>query len=277
VSRFSCSARIVFVFVLALLWLRRGAADVEPSEPIAPTQTLLDESGASIRDVAGDRQRATIDVDREQRGATAIQPTAIPRETIDVLVLDGISWQPIVGAEVRWANSRELGLPADPEEFGVRYDHARIERRVEPVLPPERGRRTTTDEHGIARIGTRVFPRRVSALLADRFGSVDVGDRITSPIRVYLTQQRAIAIQVVDGTGAPVVGVPVSLREAPVIDKSSELWLAATDDRGIAHAELALPRKPGSERWTVHARARGPCPSRESCACRRVPRARSSL
>lgn len=241
---------------LAVLWLRRSVASVAPSEPAAQTQAPLAETGARIRVAEVESGRRPTGADRDEDGQHAgmlADPVAIPREPIDVLVLDAITHEPAAGAEVRWANDAELGLPAHPAEFGVWYDFGRIDRRVEPVLSPKVGRLATADEHGIARIDTRIFPGRVSAILGERSGSVDVGERTTSPIWVYLTEQRVIPIQVVDGAGVPVPGVPVSLREAPVIDESSELWLGVTDESGLLRAELAKPRKPDSAGWTVYA------------------------
>jgi len=246
----------VLALVLAVLWMRRSVADVDLAGAAAPTPASPERTSPHVRDAASERGRSPVPTARGDDGheaGIAVETPAIPRESIDVLVLDAITWAPVAGAEVRWANAAELGMPRNPAEFGVSYDPGIIDRRVEPVLPLELSHRTTTDELGIARVDSRIFPGRVSALHGERSGSENVGDRRTSPIRVYIREQRAIPIEVVDGAGVPVVGVPVSLREAPVVDKSSVLWLGASGSLGLVRAELATPRKPDSGGWTAHA------------------------
>ncbi len=246
----------VLALLLAVLWMRRSVPDVDLAGTAAPMGLSPDDTSPNVRDAAGERARSPVPTAREDDGqdaGLAVETPTIPRESIDVLVLDAITWAPIAGAEVRWANAAELGMPRNPAEYGVHYDPGTIDRRVEPVLTLEISHRTTTDERGIARVDSRVFPGRVSALHGESSGSEDVGDRRISPIRVYIREQRAIPIEVVDGAGVPVVGVPVSLRAAPVIDRSSVLWLGNTGESGLVRAELAKPRKPDSAGWTVHA------------------------
>lgn len=244
----------VLVLLAIVAWMRASAADVEHAgsvEPKAERALVLD---AGERVAANDSIRSTIDSPVDAPIATpAVEVDSIARESIDVLVLDALTFQPVAGAEVRWAHAAEMGMPANPREYGVYSDPGRIDLRVEPPLARERSRLATTDENGIARVDTRIFPGRVSALIGERSGSTDVGDRISSPIRVYVTEQRAIPIEVVDEVGRPVSGVPVSLRQSPRVDKTSMLWSGTTDERGLVRADLAKPRKPDSEGWDVHA------------------------
>jgi hypothetical protein len=246
---------VALTLALGVPWMRRSVAEPEPSAA-APASTPAQARDAHVQDAARELERTPIEVARAEDEASASrreEATAVARESVDVLVLDAHALTPVAGAEVRWLNSAELGLPLHPTEYGVRYDPAIIVRRVDPPLPREGSRLATTDEQGIAHVDTRVFPGRVSAILGDRSGSVDVGDRVAGLIRVYVTEQHVIPIQVVDGAGVPVPGVPVSLRESPTVDNSAELWLGRTNGSGLVRAELAKPRNPASVGRTVHA------------------------
>lgn len=244
----------LFLLALVVAWMRGSATDVATPETatrgsarvealVAPNGGTADERHAAIEEGGPIDERAFV----------AENADATPREAIDVLVRDLRTGKPVAGAEVLWANAAEIGLPADPAEYGVISCGPTESESPDRAPLPENARRTTTDEHGLARIDARVFPGRIVARSVDRFGSVDVDARHASPIRVHVDALRAVSIQVVDEAGTPVSGVPVSLRREPKMDRTAAVWRGTTGEDGIARAELVQPRMIDEDVRTIHA------------------------
>ena len=227
--------------LVAALFVRRACSPLD-LDTAAPASSGLADSTVRVSTNAEEHVLADSGerIPARQLEATSVAPLealdTTPREPVDVLVIDKTTGAPIAGALVRWANMSEIG---------PRNDLTRPRWLADPFVLPDVARRTTSDEHGLARVDARLFPGTIVATFGELIGRADASETSERPIRVELARDLGLAIQVVDATGTPVAGVPVCLRDEPNLDTLGELWRGTTEGPdGIARVSwIAVQRK----------------------------------
>jgi len=189
-----------------LAWLARPGGDSGPEQAIlsgpAEPAPLVPDAPAGASRAGGGLAR-----DAQPGERASVSPgAAASAGAATLLVLARGDERPLIGAEVRFATSAQTQVLRDDPATGAQLD-------LEAWLG-EHGERRVTDG-----AGTCLLPASAGAddrlLLSARHGdlwSLDtVRARPGGTILIHLSADRALEIQVVDGGGLPVAGVPVAI------------------------------------------------------------------
>lgn len=147
--------------------------------------------------------------------------------TLEVVVLDGVTGEPVEGATVRWAQGAP-GLEAS-------WLDELLDRRIARARAT--GLVTTTDAAGVARL-TPAHPwNLIVAQTEDRWGSVTFREwRLGAPRELEIFPDEPIRVRALDAGGAPVGGVFVQLDSGAHVGGAHAV--AVTDEStGIATFE----------------------------------------
>ncbi len=234
---------------LALLLLRWDSRQPTTSRDRAAPERVQPEH-AEIAEVStpaerSERSRATTPAESAAPRAVA-DVDSIPRDAVEVLVVDTTSGKPVSGAEVIWANLAEMELP--PIDTQPRWT-------LDLTAMPPSARRATTDASGTAHIDARVFPGRILAQRGERLGSLFVDATQPRPLRVEIAPDLGLVLQVVDANDRLIAGVPVCLRDVPNLRTMGSLWKGTTSgERGsVSVPRLQFSRRPEFGRGLAYA------------------------
>lgn len=195
---------------------------------------------------AGDPSRTRLETPEAASAERTVQtpPDREGRPALRVLVVERASGLPIAGAEVRAASTSDL----------VMHDEHRPQwHPEEDDLLDAVGTKAVTNEHGEAWVSPGSPPAIVDARFRDQWGSTRIEKDSAEPIRIELDVDRDLAIQVVDGAGKPVAGVPVVVRAGPGQGPRDEAW------NDVTRAPDGIARLPHVDRKLARLRAKHPC------------------
>jgi hypothetical protein len=224
-------AAFAIVLALGIAWLMVTTRDRGAQASESPV--VIDASARSVDDLGAGVQALTFPGGDRSALATS-RGTALE---IEVIVVDRASRQPIAGARVRAASTNGL----------VAYDEHRPQWHPEDdELLSAANANSITDEHGRAIVTLASLPAIVDARSGESWGSSRVRKDSALPILIEIELDRELAIQVVDGAGRPVSGVPVGIRSCPGDGMPDDAWSGVTQGaQGIArvrHVERYLAR-----------------------------------
>jgi len=193
---------LVALTLLAVYVLRQRSADVaQPADAELSRAAAAStrESAPSDANTVPTLERASVPEPTRDAAADA------PPETLLVRVVDCERFEPVAGAEVRWADWDWIAR-------GSPRTSVSSVRQGERVL--ESGQVGTTDAQGQIRIATATSLLLVQASHAGRWGQVFAPAGSTEPQEIVLAPDGDLLVEVVDPDGAPVAGVRVGARRA---------------------------------------------------------------
>ncbi len=225
-------AALALVFVLVFLSRDRGGESAQLDaatgaelvrEPLAGTDKAT--PSAQVSENSSDREIAP------ETAPTTSSPS--PVDSILVRVVDCERFEPVAGAEVRWASLDWIWGEGPKSTF----DSPGLEARVR-----ESGLVGTTDEQGLVGIEAARSVLLVQASLPGLWGQIYASPASPETLELVLAPDGDLRVDVVDPAGAPVARVRVGVRKASDLQGSIKAH-AFTGLDGVAripHARALL-------------------------------------
>ena len=234
IRRLAFVALTVLALLLVLVVQHRSDDAARPA--VAPDAEPAGAQASSTREPAPSAANSDAAANRAhvpELNHGAALPTSTP--TLLVRVVDCERFEPVVGAEVRWADWEWIAR-------GSPRNSVSSERQGQRVR--ESGQVGTSDEQGQIRIATSSSRLLVQASHAGRWGQVLVPAGSTEPQEIVLAPDGDLLVEVVDPDGAPVSGVRVGARRAGDVQVLTSVN-ADTDVDGVARLPHARARLVG--------------------------------
>lgn len=230
----SLAALVVLGLVLGLLLLSRERGGESAQLDAAAGAELVREPLAGTDHATPSAQASENASAREIAPETAPASTApAPVDSILVRVVDCERFEPVVGAEVRWASLDWIWGEGPKSTF----DSPGLEARVR-----ESGLVGTTDEHGLVGIEAARSVLLVQASLPGLWGQIYASPASPETLELVLAPDGDLRVEIVDPAGAPVARVRVGVRKASDLQGSIKAH-AFTGLDGVAripHARALL-------------------------------------
>lgn len=247
---------VVSALVAVALWWAFSDSSTRPTTAPPAGVAGLDPTAAADSSTGRDTQpqRSDPGIERAEVSPGAYSGQRAPEGSswVDLQVFDRETRRPVAGAEVRWAP--ELAPSVGGRIVGDLMEMVRNANDRE-LRTRASGSVCFTDSEGRARVllrdrvpGEPPTALSVTARHEGRYGQAVL--RGKRPQKVWLSQDVAVEVRVVDAAGAPRPGVAVALTRVNAGDARSRTPLASvreTDDRGVAtwkHAQQL--------RWEVY-------------------------
>ncbi|MBL8726557.1 MAG: hypothetical protein JNK49_21120 [Planctomycetes bacterium] len=205
---------------LGAWWLLQSGSDTPPPSldgepaahgPEAADAAHADVAAAATAAVAEAGSDPAVARDAVQQGS--LLPIPDDAVWIEVRTVDAATQEPIAGAEVHWYDDKVNQRAAETaNQKGASLPMTDFWRDPE-LLAKTYGWHTHSDARGVARIH-QTRSTRVVARSGPRYGTASVGRDLLPPRgghRVELEVDRELRIQVLDSTGRPALGIPVTL------------------------------------------------------------------
>jgi hypothetical protein len=237
-------AAIGWMFSRVLRGAEIGAASAAVASPGDPNEQSVANLDHAASSAAADRARVA-----ESAAANAIAPTIDAAPTGPMLELRAVrtaSADPMPGVEFTYALT-----PADaptPERFWSWFVEGELEARI-----ADRQKLVVADGQGLARIPVPPAGFVVIASTPGWWGIRTIESDPPPTLEIELHRDSEIAVQVVDGAGQPLGGVPVALRASFWGNASDRVRARTGATDGIArlrHVQSTLDDGNAQE-WTV--------------------------
>ncbi|MCY3003260.1 MAG: carboxypeptidase-like regulatory domain-containing protein [Planctomycetota bacterium] len=228
------AALLVLALVLVLVFLSRERGGESAQLGGAAGAELVQEPRATAKDTAPAALDSNSAVEREiapESAPTSAAPS--PTDTILVRVVDCERFEPVAGAEVRWASWDWIAQSSSVYSVDSVTQGARV---------LEGGLVGQTDAQGQIRLPKPDSRLLVQSSAPGRWGQAYVSPGTTVPTELVLAPDGDLLVEVVDKRGTPVAGVRVGARRAAEL-RSFISVNADTGPNGLArlpHARAQL-------------------------------------
>lgn len=224
-------AALVLVFVFVLLTRERDgeSAQLDAAAGAELKQQPLETTSDSTSSAQAPDNSVAREIAPETAPATTAPP---PADTVLVRVVDCERFEPVAGAEVRWASWE--WLTKDSSRYSLDS-----QRQFEGVL--QSGLVSTSDEEGRVWIAKPSSALLVQATAPGLWGQVHLSPATSEPSEVVLAPDGDLLVEVLGEDGAPVAGVRVGARRA-TDSQSFESVTADTRADGVARLAHARAR-----------------------------------